>query len=386
MIGNSVKSGHFRSLLTARAPFVSIYFDDSRDSADAADQLAARWRSAREELKDEGVSEYVLAGLDQAILYSPAGVGRQGRGVIASQDGVLINVHLPHVPTETVLRVSEYPYVLPLVDADVWRPSYVFAAVDHEGANITVHHDGVTHSETVDGGGYPVHKPGTAGLNGYGDLQRTTEEAIRMNVRAVAHRLTRLVDETGAEVVFVCGEVRSRSDVVSALPMRVAVRTAQLHAGALGHRASEAEVRDLVSAEFERRRHDEIDETVEHFRSEAGRTSGLAAEGLAAVCAALREGDVDTLIVGPIKDATVETGQDRTTIAPDADVLSELGEAVRRVVRADEALPFAAIAVGASLVSAGHGIDIADGVGALFRYVPSDVVRSDPSSRQSAVS
>jgi Bacterial archaeo-eukaryotic release factor family 2 len=368
-----MKSEQFRPLLTARPPFVSIYLDDSRDTAEAADQLAALWRSLRGELKDKDVSEHILAGLDQAILYSRAGVGRQGRVVVAAQDGVLINTHLPSVPTESVLRVSEYPYMLPLVDADPWRPAYVFAAVDHAGANLTLHRDGDIRSETVDGGGYPVHKPVTAGWNGYGDMQRTTEEAVRMNVRAVAHRLTELVDETGAEVVFVCGEVRSRTDVVSALPARVASRVTQLHAGALGHRVGEDEMRELVSAEFQRRRLSEIDETVDHFRSETGRRSGLAAEGLAPVCAALREGDVDTLILGDLKGATVVTGKGRTTVAPNSDVLSELGEAVSRVVPADEALPFAAIATGAALVRV-HGDIAADGVAALLRYVPTDVV------------
>ena len=369
-----MQSERFRPLLTARAPFVSIYLDDARDTADAADQLEARWRSLRGELEDKDVSEDLLAKLDRAILYSPAGVGRQGRGVIAAQDGVLINAHLPSAPTEAVLHVSEYPYVVPLVDADVWRPAYVFAAVDHAGGTITLHQDGTTRSETVDGGGYPVHKPATAGWSGYGDLQRTTEEAVRMNVRAVAHRLTELVDEVDAEVVFVCGEVRSRTNVVSSLPARVVARVAQLHAGALGHRVGEKEMTDLVRAEFERRRLSEVDEIVQRFHTEKGRRSGLATEGLASVCAALREGDVDTLIVGDLKDATVVTGMDRTTVAPDADALSELGEAVYRVVRADEALPFAAIAIGASLVRPDGDIAPVDGIAALLRYVPTEMV------------
>ena len=113
-------------------------------------------------------------------------------------------------------------------------------------------------------------------MNGYGDLQHTTEEAVRMNVRAVADRLTELVDETGAEVVFVCGEVRSRTDVVSELPDRVAARVSQLHAGAHGSRVREDEIREEVEAEFERRRNAEIAEVVDRFRSEKGRGSGLA--------------------------------------------------------------------------------------------------------------
>ena len=238
-------------------------------------------------------------------------------------------------------------------------------------------------SETVDGGGYPVHKPVTAGWNGYGDFQHTTEEAIRMNVRAVAERLTELVDETGAEVVFVCGEVRSRTDVVSALPERVAARVSQSHAGAHGRRIGEGEISDVIDAEFEQRHVAGIAEMAERFRSELGRRSGLAAEGIAAVCAALRAGDVYTLIVGELGEATVVTGEARTTVAPNADVLSELGEAPVRVVRADEALPFAAVTVGASVVRAADHITPTDGIAALLRYARNDVIDPSRASRQS---
>jgi hypothetical protein len=327
-----------------------VYINDSRDTADAVAQLEAIWRDVRKHLEDKGADDDVVVSIEQAILHGRPAVGRQGRVVIAEHDRVLINEHLLSPPPATVLRISDYPYILPLVELGMSRPTYVFAAVDHAGADITLHQTDLVRSETVDGGGYPVHKPATAGFHGYGDFQRTTEEAVRMNVRAVAHRLTELVDETGAEVVFVCGEVRSRSDVVSALPGRVSVRVSQLRAGARGCRVGEDEVGDLIDAEFERRRRAEIAEIADRFGSEKGRGSGLAAEGLAAVCAALRAGDVDTLIVGDIGNATVVTGEDRTTVAPNADVLSELGAAANLVVRADEALPFAAITVGASLV------------------------------------
>lgn len=213
-----------------------------------------------------------------------------------------------------------------------------------------------------------MNKPVTAGWSGYGDHQHSTEEAIRMNERAVVDRLTELVDETDPEVVFVCGEVRGRTDVVSALPDRMAARVCQLQAGALGKRIEEGEVSELIDAEFDRRRLAEIAYVAERFESEIGRRSGLAAEGLATVCTALRSGNVDTLIVGELGDATLVTGEELTTVAPDADALSELGEAPVRVVRADEALPFAAISTGASLVRIRDRIAPVDGIGALLRY------------------
>ena len=368
-----MESERFRPLVTAKGRFVSVYFDDSRDTADAVTRVEAIWRDVRKHLEDQGADHHVVANLEVAILHGQPVVGRQGRGVIAMRGRVLFNEPLLSPPPVTELRASDYPYILPLVERGRWRPTYVFAAVDHVGADITLHQGDAVRRETVDGGGYPVHKPVSAGWNGYGDLQHTTEEAVRMNVRAVADRLTELVDETGAEVVFVCGEVRSRTDVVSELPDRVATRVSQLHAGARGSRVNEGEIREEVEAEFERRRDVEIAEVVDRFRGERGRRSGLATEGLIAVCAALREGAVGTLIVGDLGAATVVTGEDRATVAPDADVLSELGEAVHRVVRADEALPFAAITVGASLVRVDDGITPVDGIAALLRYAPSDV-------------
>lgn len=362
----------FRMLTTANQPFVSVYLDDSRDAAEADNALDARWRELRGELENKGVAERVRGELAHAVLHSSPAIGRRGRGIIASGDGVLVNEHLPHPPARTVLRVSDYPYVLPLLDA-VWRGVYIFAAVDHNGADITLHRGAAVHAEIVDGGGYPVHKPVTSGWNGYGDYQRSTEEAVRMNVRATAERIIELVDKTDAEVVFVCGETRSRSDVVAALPRRVARRVSPWHGGALGHRIDEAEARDHLDDEFERRRSEEAAEVADLYTGERGRRSGLAVEGLAAVCAALREGCVATLIVGKVADATVVAGQSRTTIAPDADTLSDLGEPARRVARADEALPFVAIATDASLVRAGACLSPADGIAALLRYPPSDI-------------
>jgi peptide subunit release factor 1 (eRF1) len=286
---------------------------------------------------------------------------------------VLVNECLTSPPSATAVRWSDYPYLVPLIDLDMRYPAYVFAAVDRTGAEIAVLQGNAVRSETVVGSGYPVHKPVTAGWSGYGDFQRTTEEAIRMNIRAVVDRLTALWDETDPEVVFVCGEMQARTDVVSALPDRVAERVSQLPAQAYKSSVEDQEIRDLIATEFDRRRRAETVDAAERFQAQIGRQSGLAAEGLAAVSAALRNGAVDTLIVGELGDVTVVTGRALTAIAPDADVLSELGEPMERVVRADEALPFAAIAVGAALVRADNSIAPADGVGALLRYaaVPS---------------
>ena len=204
-----------------------------------------------------------------------------------------------------------------------------------------------------------------------------------MNVRAVADRLTRLVDDTKARIVFVCGAVRPRTEVVAALPHRISTFVVQLHAGAQGKRADEAEFAEQVHDVFVQRDRDAVREAADVFRRERGRTGGLAVEGVAAVCGALRDGNVATLLVGDLADQTVLTGSSQTTVAPNPVVLSELGEPPCRVVRADEALPFAAVAVGAVIVQAAPELALADGVGVVRRYVdaPTDSLQTDGAVR-----
>jgi Bacterial archaeo-eukaryotic release factor family 2 len=352
-----MRSERLRWLVNADGPFASVYFDDSHDTLDAAEQLETRWRDIRRHFEDLGAGVEILRRLEEAVLRHRPAVGRRGRGVIATSDQVLINEQLITPPPTTVMRLSDYPYIMPLLDLEMQRPTYVFAAVDHAGADVTLYRGGAISSTRIEGAGYPVHKPVTAGWKGYGDYQHTTQEAIRMNCRAVADHLTRLADEWDPEVVFVCGEVRSRADVIAELPGRVTRRVSQLHAEARKIGIDSDEIRLLTAAEFDR-------------------GSGLAAEGLTAVCAALRDGGVDTLIIGELGDATVVTGKALTRIAPDADALSDFGEPVERVARADEALPFSAIAVGASLMRADTRIAPIDGVGALLRYVATDRLAS----------
>ena len=126
----------FESLVSVRGPFVSIYIDDSRNAADAEAQLDAKWRDVRRHLADRGVDEHIIVTLERAVLHSEPAVGGQGRGVIATGDQVLVNEHLVGPPSATVLRVSDYPYIVPLVELGMWRPTYVVAAVDHAGADI----------------------------------------------------------------------------------------------------------------------------------------------------------------------------------------------------------------------------------------------------------
>ncbi|WP_068182321.1 hypothetical protein [Mycobacterium sp. UM_CSW] len=365
-----MQSERFRKLLDAPGPFASVYFEDSHDTHDAEAQLELKWRAAREELEQKGAAQAVIDEIEAAVMDLRPPIGRSGRAVVASADGVVINEHLARPTATSVVRVSELPYLVPILEQSFDHPDYVLVVVDHSGADITTQLGGTLHSETVDGGGHPVHKAAGAENAGYGDPQLRTEEAARKNMRAVADRVGELVDDKGIDVIFVVGEVRSRSDLLAALPERLRDRAVPLEVGARHSGHDFGEIEQAIEDEFVNRQLRTIDAAAQRFSAEIGRESGLAAEGLGPVCSALRQGAVETLIIGEIGDATVVADEGLTTVAPDENVLSEQGAAPDKTLRADEALPMFAVSVGASLVRTDERITPADGVGAVLRYAP----------------
>lgn len=361
-----MKSDRFRPLVDAKGPFVSIYFDDSHDTQDAAAQLDARLRDVRKQLEDQSVDGSVIEALTAAVRGARPPVGRSGRVVIASGATIVADEHLIRPPATTQLRVSELPYLIPIVEHGLLHTTYLLVAVDHTGADITVRSANAVSSETVDGEGRPVHKAKTAEHHEYGTAQGKVDEAVRKNIRAVADRVTHLVDDTGAELVFIEGEAGARAELAAALPERAADKIVALQGGGRAAGTDEAEVHHEIGQEFLKRRLATIDDAAQRFA--AGRGAGLAVEGLADVTAALRDGAVETLIIGELGEATVVADTELTMIAADADTLSTLGGAPERTLRADEALPLLAVATGAALVRTDERLSPADGVGAVLRY------------------
>lgn len=351
-----MESNRFHRLAHAAGPFVSVYFDDSHDTGDAAAQLDARLRDVRKHLEEQSVDSATIEMIEQAVRASHPPVGHSGRAVIARLDGtqseIMLDEHLLRSPTSTLVRVSELPYLVPVVEHGMLHTAYLTAAVDNTGADITVHGGG-SHTESVEE--TPAH-----------GSPRRVQESIRKNIRDVADRITHLVDESGAQIVFVTGEVKARAELVAALPERVTEKAVELRGGGRTAGTDEAEVHQEMSEEFHRRRLAVIEDAAARFA--AGRGTGLAVEGLNDVTAALRDGAVETLIIGEVGDATVVADSDLALVAPSADALSALGGAPARVLRADEALPLLAVATGAKLICAGEGLHPADGIGAVLRY------------------
>nr|WP_240918752.1 hypothetical protein [Rhodococcus sp. 14C212] len=169
--GVAVHAERFADFITATGPFASVYYEDSHATEDAAKVAELTRRSISERLEQLGAPQAVLENVERAVTGAPTAIGSGGRAVVANPEGVLVHERLVRPPVRTEVRVSETPYLLPLVEHGTSGRSYLVAAVDHAGGDLTVYdrHGAVRHEETVTGEGYPIHKAAgrpVAGLRG----------------------------------------------------------------------------------------------------------------------------------------------------------------------------------------------------------------------------
>jgi len=189
---------------------------------------------------------------------------------------------------------------------------------------------------------YPISKARPGGWS-QPRYQRAAEENWDRNAKEVAEAIAHAVDEVGAEVVILAGDVRARQLLAEHLPPAVARRVTQTDAGSRAagadpeplDEATEEAVRVLVA-----RRHDEL---LDAYR--AGRAHGLAVAGVAAVRTPLEWGQVETLLISTeLPDDPGEelvagaVGEDAEVVlvAPDQERLPEgVGAVLRYRVGAD---------------------------------------------------
>lgn len=235
-----------RKLVSAHGPFASVYLP--------SDTGGPPWPLLRDTLAAQDALPEVLAALDEALRHgSPA----EGRALVAARDGLLVDAPLVWSPPAPVARVSDLPYLLPLMPKHAVR---------------------VPEASLVAAG-------------------RAGEDTLRG-------------PQPGDRTVF------------------------------------------------------------DQFLFESARPEGPVVQGLRLCAAALRDGNADALVVteGALHDRAVWVGgTHRDQVAEDEADLRALGMPVNRQ-RADEALPMAALTIGADVLVAAADLPLTDGVGVLLRH------------------
>ncbi|HYH30845.1 MAG TPA: Vms1/Ankzf1 family peptidyl-tRNA hydrolase, partial [Pseudonocardia sp.] len=282
-----------RDLTEKPGPVATVYLDASHDTDDSARALALRWAEARSALADQGADTATLDALASAVEDGRPPVGRAGRVLVARGGEVLLDRTLPEPPARPACTWGPLPDLLPVLVEQPEPVTAVVVRVDETGGEILVAGpDAAPRSvEEVTAGEYPVHKVRGGGWSHLA-MQERVEESWRRNTAEVAERVDRQVAATGAAVLVVAGDPRSRSRLLDALADRSASVAVQVDhsTGASGDDLAAAVAEALRDVVTDARR-----AVLERYDQAAGRPDGLAVQGIGPVLAAVRAEAVDTL-------------------------------------------------------------------------------------------
>ncbi|WP_432564976.1 baeRF2 domain-containing protein [Kineococcus sp. SYSU DK003] len=352
-------------------PHVSVYVDATRNRETGAHDMELRWQDARTALAGRGAPEPALVALDD-VATDPTGVGGPvGRAMVASAGGLELHLLLPGPPLREEAESGPVPHLMPLVRSLADDVRYVLVELDRAGADITVARSDAVETKkklSVEGGHDLLHKiPG----GGWAALryQHAVQDSWDHNAAAVANELADIVRRERPEVVLLTGDTKAAAAFRSkaapvVLDLLVEVAGGHRAAGTNEEAFAAAVTEALDTVRAARRQ-----AVVDAFVQERGR-GGAAAEGLRDVVAALRRGQVRTLLLkdDPSSTNTLFTGPNALEIGTSVEELRTLGVEDPVQVRADAAIVRALAASDAEIQLVQDGLDLQDGIGAVLRY------------------
>lgn len=352
-------------------PHVSVYVDATRDRETGEHEFEVRWQDARTALAGQGAPEPALAALDGVAVERTGVGGPVGRAMVASAEGLELHVLLPGPPLREEAQSGPVPHLMPLVRSLADDVRYVLVELDRAGADITVARSDALEppqKHTVEGGHDLLHKiPG----GGWAALryQRAVQDSWDHNAAAVADELADLVRAERPEVVLLTGDVKAAAALKAKAAPVVLDLLVDVPGGGRADGTNEKAFAAAVTQALDTVRRSRRQAVVDAFAQERGR-SGAAAEGLAAVVAALRRGQVRTLLLrdDPTSTALLWVGSGPLEIGTTREELDALGVQEPLQVRADAAVLRALAASDAEIELVQDGLELADGIGAVLRY------------------
>lgn len=275
-------------LLTAERPIASVYLQSPSDDLDAAHRFETRWKNARRHLEDADAPDDVVAQLDLAIQE----ISHDDAAAVALfADGGFEPVAEPLDDDlgDDLIAFDRLPRLVPLLHSHQRSIPHVMVMTDRTGADIVAVVDGDTaETETVEGSDHHIHR-GRFGGWSHRRIQQRAENRWEDNAREVAERVDEVARDVGARLVVVAGDVRATQFLMEHLDERTRAIATVVEEGE-PDAVADAAVR-LVADTVAR-------DTRAVLADHADRASaGTAVTGADAVCEALTEGRVETLLV-----------------------------------------------------------------------------------------
>ena len=333
--------GYLRQLYRRPGPWACAYLDASTDTEDARKRIDLAARAVAEQLDAAGADPATRDAVTAAIA-DHTGTGRHGLAVFAASGATVLTEPFAEPPAQPLGRWGATPSIMALLRGRGEQVRWLRALVDRTGGDLVL--DGGQTLRTVPGSDrYPIRKAQPGGWS-QPRYQRAAETSWERNAKEVAEAITEAVDEAGAEVVVLAGDVRARQLLAEHLPAAVAARAVQTDAGARAAGADpgplDEATEQAVLAQVERH----YDEVLDGYR--AGRAHGLAVAGLTEVRTPLEWGQVATLLLDPalpdetadpLVAAAVRTDAEVLLVEPEREPLPEgVGAVLRYRITAAE--------------------------------------------------
>jgi Bacterial archaeo-eukaryotic release factor family 2 len=293
-----------RPLYRETGGWLSVYLDTGRQATDLSDLVPLRWRTAREQLTEQGADAATLDALE-AVFTDPS-LPAPGRAVFARAGEVVLSRAMRIEPERPLTDVGALPEVMPfLVQYQPPVPRVQVSAARGGGSVLPVYGDADGHGGRSGPGGlsglpqprpeqagqvksvqspWPVHKPSSGGWS-KPNYDRSVEHSWVEGAKNLAQLVQQAASEVSAEYIVIAGDVRARSLLLDQLPASLVGSVVMVDAEIAADSPELATAADSVIAERTARQ--DAGQLGEWRRLNA---HGRAVEGLPAVVQALREG------------------------------------------------------------------------------------------------
>ena len=351
----------------ATGPFVTVYLTTEPAVENAAQRDELRWRNLRQELADQGAPERALAAIDPLV----PDAHRQGRTLAAavSAEGLSVVRHEPEPPARDVVSVAPLPRLGTVLEWEQAAIPHLVVLADRAGADIVVvRRSGDEDIATVgaDRGDDPELRRNQPGGWSQRRYQQRAENLWEERAEEVAQEVCTLAGKIGARLVVVAGDVRAIQLLRQELPREVGDLVREISGGRSPDGSEDAVAAETVRLAASVAAEDTV-ACMQRLKEQAGR-GALAAEGIEATLAALREARVDVLLVDDDPDDEREAffAAEPNLVATDATVLKELGATDVTAGRLVDVALRAAFGTGAGVrIVPGT---VPEGIAALLRY------------------
>jgi hypothetical protein len=362
-------------LLATPGRYATAYLDATRSKELGPKEVEGRWRALRTSLESQGADAATLDAMAAAAGGHTDVPGPHGQVLVASAGVLRMDAVLPAPPRRAIARWAPLPHLMPMIAQLGPVVPYVLALVDRTGGDVIVHGPSGDSTATVSGEDFPVHK---ASAGGWSQLryQHRVENTWEANARQVAERVESGVRQVAAQLVVVAGDVRARTALVDSLGEHARSLVVQIEHGGRAEGADEEKLQAAVDEAVARVAAEQDQAVIDRFTEALGRAGSgvgdiLAATGLSDTVAALRQAQVETLLLldDASSDALAWVGPEPVHLALTAEELTELGVDEPVQDRLDAGLVRSAAGTDASIVTLVPGqLELTHGLGATFRY------------------